>query len=721
MLLELVQKNQIIIQDLEEKLRQKENEASSKIKEKESDFKTKVEYLESENRVLKELQDVKMTSEKDRVNFHKTLRNMLLEEIERIEREQIEKENNLAQWREHVMIEMQQERDELNQKLNNLEKAKNQLIANLAQVQNESNEKERILNSRIEYLTRNKESLESKVDETTKQINALQDSLVSKRKQNTTDESKWEVEKEELFKSLANVSEILDENTKIHAQQLRSMEDGYKTSLEILDKRIMMLNEEKRLLEQQIRGEKSDLLENVSDLNDQVHQLRSTNNYLIGLFDEREKQAAEDVEKMRDEIILLQQEFDKREESYVEDTRRYAENLEQVNELLQVTHEKMEENWNPDKSVTEALRNQVDSLQGQLMTKGQQMETLQKEAIKAQTSQRADITKTIIDFRNHLAHMNEAELKTDALYKAFLEERIEVDKISSERELDDMNKIEDSLNEIKNLRFKIRELEQNNKEKEFVALQSEMVKVQAELTHSKLNLVNAIQSLNTLEDKFAAKLEDANLDLDENDEVLRLRLENVRLNEENSSLVNSKQKVEADMNNRIEDLTKKLFIKNEECEEIHRKYCNLLSSMNAQREEEIKAWIRRREQLQISVPKNPESTLFIQRSVIITGAIEELRRQMRELVDKRNSSLAMKDEEQRLTIEEVKLLRGESDKQQKFWDNQFAQWVKEKRGLQEEIKTLRSSFEAVEGYYNQMTEIRSAQSRLLEEQRLLTN
>ena len=151
-----------------------------------------------------------------------------------------------------------------------------------------------------------------------------------------------------------------------------------------------------------------------------------------------------------------------------------------------------------------------------------------------------------------------------------------------------MNKINDSLNEINDLRFKIRELEANNKQKEYEEVNSKLVKTEAELTHSKQNLVNYIQSLNALEDKLKHKLENSEVNVDENDEILRLRMENVRLNEENSSLLNAKQTTEANLNNRIEELNKKLFTKTEECEELQSKYSNLLSSLNGQREEEIK-------------------------------------------------------------------------------------------------------------------------------------
>lgn len=72
--------------------------------------------------------------------------------------------------------------------------------------------------------------------------------------------------------------------------------------------------------------------------------------------------------------------------------------------------------------------------------------------------------------------------------------------------------------------------------KEFDDLKSQLVKTEADLTHAKQNLVNYIHSFTTLENQVKDRLEDLN----ENDEITRLRLENERLNEENSSLVNQK-------------------------------------------------------------------------------------------------------------------------------------------------------------------------------------
>lgn len=47
-----------------------------------------------------------MTCEKDWIQFHKTLRNMLLEEIERIEKEHEQKEQSMMRWRENFESDM---------------------------------------------------------------------------------------------------------------------------------------------------------------------------------------------------------------------------------------------------------------------------------------------------------------------------------------------------------------------------------------------------------------------------------------------------------------------------------------------------------------------------------------------------------------------------------------------------------------------------------------
>ena len=130
--------------------------------------------------------------------------------------------------------------------------------------------------------------------------------------------------------------------------------------------------------------------------------------------------------------------------------------------------------------------------------------------------------------------MSEIEQQTEAKYQQFLTEQIENDKTNASREKSDADMVDNLNTEVNNLRFKIRDLENNNKEKEYAELKTEHVKVKSDLDHAKQNLVNYIHSFTTLESQVKDRLHEPSLQV--SDEVTRLRLENERLNEENSSL-----------------------------------------------------------------------------------------------------------------------------------------------------------------------------------------
>lgn len=130
-LVDLVKKNQDMFEDLEYKMKLKDDEFLELLKQREQHSTVEKSVLESENRVLKELQNQKMTCEKDRIQFHKTLRNMLLEEIERIEKDQSAKDQEMEKWRENFEEDMSKEQDRLNREIDNLTQERNQLKSQL--------------------------------------------------------------------------------------------------------------------------------------------------------------------------------------------------------------------------------------------------------------------------------------------------------------------------------------------------------------------------------------------------------------------------------------------------------------------------------------------------------------------------------------------------------------------------------------------------------------
>jgi hypothetical protein len=133
-------------------------------------------------------------------------------------------------------------------------------------------------------------------------------------------------------------------------------------------------------------------------------------------------------------------------------------------------------------------------------------------------------------------------------------------------------------------------------------------------------------------------------------------------------------------------VTKKLFVKTEEADELQSKYRNILTTLNEERHEEIKSWIRRQD--------------------LIKRSIAELKHQLDDTRNRRETSLLMKDEEHRLLADEVKMLRQEANRLQFFWENQFNDWVKEKNTLNNEIRALRQSLSSVEDYYKESNEVR---------------
>ena len=231
----------------------------------------------------------------------------------------------------------------------------------------------------------------------------------------------------------------------------------------------------------------------------------------------------------------------------------------------------------------------------------------------------------------------------------------------------------------------MRELEAKDSSKELEDVKLALTKSEAELLHAKQNLVNYINSLNELEDKIKAKVE-GNEEISANDEVARLRLENMRLNEENSSLVNARQMVEREYISRIEDMNKKLFAKGEEHEELQVKYTHLLKTLNEKREEEIKAWLRR------------EGT--------IREAIEELRRENVELREKREAALLAKDEANKATLEEVKLLRQKLKQHTADMHTEMESWMASERELKQQVHGLREHIRNIEDFYKKVTALK---------------
>ncbi len=235
------------------------------------------------------------------------------------------------------------------------------------------------------------------------------------------------------------------------------------------------------------------------------------NHFLIDTFNDREKLVNEEVEVVREALSSLQIAFDSREKEHIKESNLYSDNVLELHDLLEKAAERLEEGWDPLKSVSEAYREQVEALEKQLDAKDRDNEKLQGQVLKGQNQQRKDISDTITKFKKYLQHMSEIEQQTEAKYQQFLTEQIENDKTNASREKSDADMVDNLNTEVNNLRFKVRDLENNNKEKEYAELKTEHVKVKSDLDHAKQNLVNYIHSFTTLESQVKDRLHEPSL------------------------------------------------------------------------------------------------------------------------------------------------------------------------------------------------------------------
>jgi DNA repair exonuclease SbcCD ATPase subunit len=357
------------------------------------------------------------------MQFHKTLRNMLLEEIERIEREQGEKEADMLKWREDFEADMGKEQDRLNARIDELSQERSQLSLTLNQKTAEFEERSRDLEAQIAFLEKEKDRLEVSHAETLRQMANAQNNLKEQRKSKTNDETKWETEREELFQEVARSNEVMEEKEELKEQELASLEASYKTTMEVQDQRIRMLNDEKRNLERSANAEAQNLRQKIDEAETEISTLRDLNMFMVETFQNRESLANDEVNALREELQNIQLAFDQREQAYVTETRQFTDRVLQLHNFIEKANARLEQGWDPEKEVTEAFKEQVQTLESQLETKDSQNEKLKQQLRKALNGQREEVTTVVKDFRKYLTHMSEIEKQTEEKLSEFLYER----------------------------------------------------------------------------------------------------------------------------------------------------------------------------------------------------------------------------------------------------------------------------------------------------------
>lgn len=130
-------------------------------------------------------------------------------------------------------------------------------------------------------------------------------------------------------------------------------------------------------------------------------------------------------------------------------------------------------------------------------------------------------------------------------------------------------------------------------------MQTAYLKVQQELEGSKKILLTHIDTINALEDRI--KLKGSSEQFDKDDEMVRIKMENLRLNAENAALLSGKQKMETHYTDEIEKLNSKYLKKRDD-------YDSILSKLPIQMSSEIYEFARSNSKQKVRRIKGMEET-----------------------------------------------------------------------------------------------------------------
>ena len=211
-------------------------------------------------------------------------------------------------------------------------------------------------------------------------------------------------------------------------------------------------------------------------------------------------------------------------------------------------------------------------------------------------------------------------------------------------------------------------------------LENKLVISNNELDHAKRNLIQYINSLNSLEDMIK---ENQSYSITENEEVQRLRLENDRLNEENSSLISSKRSMDEHYQAEIDKLKRETQGQKAEMLNMEREFDKSSLKITTVYKN-LEVW-REREQ---TIRENYDR---MEQKLKLATAL------------KKKSKDSLKSESVILTEEEISL-KEEQKKVEKLLKLSQSKWNDEKGALNEEIFNLRARLNHCEEYFLEVSD-----------------
>ena len=172
--------------------------------------------------------------------------------------------------------------------LDHATKEKEELEALLASKEKAWTEEKRELRSRLDILQKNCDRLNLKQEELTRRNGDLQDRLASSNSVKSEQESQWEAEREDLLEKIASNMEIHEERNRLKDRMIKEGEEKQKNLVDMLDKKMRLLIDEKKSVETELKGLRTAAQETEKGLHDEIADSRLQNLELVRVLDQRD-------------------------------------------------------------------------------------------------------------------------------------------------------------------------------------------------------------------------------------------------------------------------------------------------------------------------------------------------------------------------------------------------------------------------------------------------
>jgi hypothetical protein len=367
------------------------------------------------------------------------------------------------------------------------------------------------------------------------------------------------------------------------------------------------------------------------------------------------------------ETLDMQHVFSQRELDLMEDAKKVGEERKNVEAMINKIQSDIKNLIaGPEQtSMYEIQKKELETIRKAYDEKSKELDSIDKELIKFNAPRKA-LTASLEGFQNIINKTKQSEEKWKADIGQVFKNISALNEAHTAEESNSAQQLASLSEELKNVRLELRKKESLKSEEKISALEAELLKTQQELEGSKKILLTHIDTINTLEERIKIKKDTEEFDKD--DEMVRINMENHRLNSENAALLSGKQKMETYYSNEIEKLNNNYLKKSNDFDSVLAKFNNLNESIASKKIEELKAWKKRSEVIRKSM-----------------AAVEE---KVHEVSLRNNELIKFQGQQENYGKEEITLLREEAKKMDTIYGNSRAVYENDKKLKEEEIKVL---------------------------------